>query len=596
MKKQDRLMYIMWKYLKKYRKSLVLAMALSVLTGICVAVQPLVIKYIVDGCITNEAMADATKIKYVGILCVVYVILSFIRPVSFNKGREFMYRDVGNALVDLRSQVFDHVGHMGLRFHAEVSTGELHNCLNGTPISNISNYLYTLVISVPYQLVSLVISLYALVQYDWAMTLVMLLAALLMAVLNYFARRKIAKLSAEQVAVEARANRQLVDTLRGIEAVKIYSVEESIKRRYDQTLRSVRDSGLKVFNVNHREASKLEIVQNVGVAVVYLVGAISCVYRDLTVGVLYAFLSSMTTILGTLSSWMTLGMTKSSAQSGMDAIMRIARKEIDVPNIPSAFAKSVETAYEETVRKQSPCAEFSNVCFAYQDNNIFEHFDCQLRSGESIALVGESGSGKSTFTKLLLRLYDVSGGSVRVFGNDVKDYSVHDLRSSFGVVPQSTTIFYGTIWDNIKIAAPEATDEEILRAIKMAHMDDFKDSLEKGWDTVVGDGARDLSGGQKQRIGIARAVLGNPKILIFDEATSALDNISEKAVQNAMESLMKDHTVIVVAHRLSTIRNVDRILVFKSGRIVEEGTYDELARKENGLFRQMLAEQGDKDH
>jgi len=177
---------------------------------------------------------------------------------------------------------------------------------------------------------------------------------------------------------------------------------------------------------------------------------------------------------------------------------------------------------------------------------------------------------------------------VRVFGNDVKDYSVRELRSAFGVVPQNTTIFHGTVWDNIKLACPTATDEEILRAIDMAQMNEFKDSLEDGWDTVVGDGARSLSGGQRQRVGIARAVLGDPKILIFDEATSALDNVSERAVQSAMEALMKTHTVIVVAHRLSTIKNVDRILVFSHGQIVEEGTYDELAQKEGGYFHKML--------
>ena len=584
-------MYIMWKYLRKYKRSLFLAMACSVLTGICVAIQPLVIKYIVDGCITNDAMSDATKIKHVLVLCVFYVIISFIRPLSFTKGQEIMYRDVGNALVDLKSNVFDHVSHMGLRFHSEVSTGELHSCLNGTPVNNISSYLYSVVISVPYQLVSLVISLYALVQYDWAMTLVMLLTAILMAILNYYARRKMSKLSAEQVAVEAQANHYLVDKLRGMEAVKIYSVEQTMKRKYDQMLRNVRDSGLKVNIANHRESSKLEIAQYVGIAVVYLVGAVSCVYRNVTVGVLYAFLSSMTTILGTLSAWMALSMTKSSAQSGINAIMRIVRKEIDVPDVSPGLAKCIEAAYRDTLRNATPCMEFSNVQFAYKDKYIFQNFNCVLRSGESVALVGESGSGKSTFTKLLLRLYDVSKGSVRVFGNDVKDYAIHDLRSSFGVVPQSTTIFYGSIWDNIKIANPEATDEEILSAIEMAHMNDYMDTLENGWNTIVGDGARDLSGGQRQRIGIARAILGTPKILIFDEATSALDNLSERAVQNAMESLMKNHAVIVVAHRLSTIRNVDRILVFKSGEIVEEGTYDELAQKEGGLFQKMLSEQ-----
>lgn len=588
MNKQKRLMNIMWKYLRKYRCSFVLAMVFSALTGICVAVQPLIIKYIVDSGISNSAMANGKKIQFISVLCLFYIAISFLRAKSFHLGYGHMLKGMENALKDLKSKVFDHVEHMGLRFHAEVSTGELHSCLNGTPINNIRSYLNTLVLSVPYQAVAMVISLYALLHYDWVMTLVLLVTAVVMAVLNIFARRRIQRLSNEHISVESQANHYLVDTLNGMEAVKIYGAEEAMRKRYDRTLRDVRDTLLKVSMTNQKEAQKVEIAQHVGVAVIYFVGAISCVYRNLTVGVLYAFLSSMTTILSTLNAWLSMGMMHSSAQSGMDAIMRIVRKEIDVPDIAPELAKDLDTACEKSKENANYCVEFSDVQFAYEDRCIFDHFNCCLKHGESVALVGESGSGKSTFTKLLLRLYDVQAGDICLYGNNIKDYTIHDLRSSFGVVPQSTTIFHDTIWNNIKIACPNATDADILRAIDMAHMNDFKDSLENGWDTVVGDGSRELSGGQKQRIGIARAVLGDPKILIFDEATSALDNISEKAVQTAMESLMKDHTLIVVAHRLSTIRNVDRILVFQSGQIIEDGSYDELAQKPGGFFRQML--------
>ncbi len=533
-------------------------------------------------------MNNDQKLRFVLFMCAMYVLLAIVRVLTYRNGYRLLLNSVEGALRHLKSRVFDHVEHMGLRFHSEVSVGELHNCLNGTPITNIRTYLHNIVLNVPYQAIAMVISLAALFSYDWVMTLVLLCTAILMAVLNFFARKKIRKISAEQIQVEKKANHFLVDTLGGMEAVKMYGVEDSFQSKFDRTLKNVHETMVKVTLANHKEAVKMELAQYVGIAILYMVGAVSCIYRDSTTGVLYAFLSSMTTILSTLSSWLTLGLTKVSAQSGMDAITRIINKEIDVPDIPQEFSKDVAKAYNTMERKQFSCVEFSDVEFAYDDMKIFDGFNCRLRPGESVALVGESGSGKSTFTKLLLRLYDVHEGSVRVFGNDVKDYSVRELRSAFGVVPQSTTIFHGTVWDNIKLACPTATDEEILRAIDMAQMNEFKDSLENGWDTVVGDGARSLSGGQRQRVGIARAVLGDPKILIFDEATSALDNVSERAVQSAMEALMKTHTVIVVAHRLSTIKNVDRILVFSHGQIVEEGTYDELAQKEGGYFHKML--------
>lgn len=588
MEKQKKLIPIIWRYLKKYRFSIFIAMICSAFTGVCVALQPLVIKHIVDRGITNDALNNSQKLRFVLFMCLMYVVLGVVRIFTYRHGYRLLLQSVESALRDLKSRVFDHVEHMGLRFHSEVSVGELHNCLNGTPISNIRAYLQNIILHVPYQVIAMVISLVALFSYDWVMTLVLLCTAFLMALLNFYARKKIRKISAEQIQVEKNANHFLVDTLGGMEAVKMYGVEESFQSKFDHTLKNVHETMVKATLANHMEAVKMELAQYVGIAVLYMVGAVSCIYRGSTTGVLYAFLSSMTTILGTLSAWLTMGLTKISAQSGMDAITRIINKEIDVPDIPQEFSKDVLKAYSTMERKRFNCVEFSDVEFAYGDIKIFDGFNCCLRPGESVALVGESGSGKSTFTKLLLRLYDVQEGSVRVFGNDVKDYSVRALRAAFGVVPQSTTIFHGTVWDNIKLACPTATDEEILRAIDMAQMNDFKDSLENGWDTIVGDGARELSGGQRQRIGIARAVLGDPKILIFDEATSALDNVSERAVQSAMEALMKTHTVIVVAHRLSTIKNVDRILVFSHGQIVEEGTYDELAQKEDGYFHKML--------
>jgi ABC-type multidrug transport system fused ATPase/permease subunit len=588
MKKQQKVIPIMWGYLKKYKIAIAVAMLSSAFAGICVALQPLIIKHIVDKGITNDALDNGQKLQLVLLMCGVYVLLAVVRVLTYRNGYRLLLKSVEGALRDLKSRVFDHVEHMGLRFHAEVSVGELHNCLNGTPITNIRGYLHSIILNVPYQVIAMIISLVALFGYDWVMTLVLLFTAILMALLNFFARKKIRKISAEQIQVEKKANHFLVDTLGGMEAVKMYGVEASFQSKFDHTLKDVHETMVKVNLANQKEAVKIEMANYIGVAVLYMVGAVSCIYRESTTGVLYAFLSSMTTILSTLSAWLSMGLSKVSAQSGMDAITRIINKEIDVPDIPAEFSKDVEKAYQTMERKQFSCVEFSDVEFAYDDLKIFDGFNCRLRPGESVALVGESGSGKSTFTKLLLRLYDVQEGSVRVFGNDVKDYAVRSLRSAFGVVPQNTTIFYGTVWDNIKLACPTATDDEILRAIDLAQMNDFKDSLENGWDTIVGDGARELSGGQRQRVGIARAVLGDPKILIFDEATSALDNVSERAVQTAMESLMKTHTVIVVAHRLSTIRNVDRILVFRHGQIVEEGTYDELAEKEDGFFREML--------
>ena len=295
----------------------------------------------------------------------------------------------------------------------------------------------------------------------------------------------------------------------------------------------------------------------------------------------------MGTILSTLITWMNMGLQESSAEAGLHKIISVLEQDTTTPEVEQSHTRSIAVERESAMTKNKPCISFEGVSFGYDNRAIFEDFNCEIKYNESVALVGGSGSGKSTFTKLAMRLYDVNKGVIRVHGRNVKEYGIHDLRLTYGVVPQNPFIFYGSIWENIIIARPEASNREVIRAMEIAHVHEFVNELDKGWNTIVGDGALGLSGGQKQRIAIARAVLGNPDILIFDEATSALDNVSERHIQEAMEELMKSHTVIVVAHRLSTIRNVDRILVFDKGKIVEEGTYDELEKK-GGAFSELL--------
>ena len=588
MKRTENLLFVVSRYLHGHEKALITAVLCSLVTGACVAFQPLIIKYVVDDGISNDALSPQRKLLVVGGLCAVYILVSLIRVRSYRLGYMRMLSALEGALVKLKSELFFHVERMGMKFHAEYSSGELQNYLNGTPITSIRAYLSSIISNVPYQIISMVISLAALLKYDWVMTVVLLATTILMAVLNFYAQKKIRRISADYVKTESEANRYLIDTLSGMDAVKIYSIEESVHREYDSTLRRVRDALLHLNTENMKQAQKAEMAQYVGVSVIYFVGAVSCIFRNTSTGTLYAFLSSMTAILSTLSTWLQMGLQRSSAQSGMDAIMDILHREIDVPNLPPEQCADIRNAQRTAAAAQTPCIRFDHVCFAYENTEIFRDFSCQLRRGESVALVGASGSGKSTFSKLLLRLYDVQSGSVELYGHNVKDYDLHELRTRFGVVPQNTAIFYGTVWSNVKIARPEATDEEVHRAMAIAHVNDFLGDLEHGCDTVVGNGGRELSGGQRQRIGIARAVLGKPDILVFDEATSALDNLSEQAIQHAMEDLMKEHTVIMIAHRLTTIRNVDRVMVFDHGRIVEDGSYQALAEKENGVFHRML--------
>ena len=578
----------MWPYIREHKKKLVFCIISSLLVGVCVAVQPLVIKFIVDNGIANDNLAETEKIRYVGTLCTLYVALAVSRVFIWRAGFSKMFRTLEGALFNLRSKFFSHVQQMGMKFYENTSAGELFNCIMGTPMANIKNYMSQIFMGVPYQVVSLIISLSALLYYDWVMTLILLATAMVMALFNKLARRKMRQVHTEYIKSEAEASKYLTDTLNGMDAVKIYSIEDKTYQNFRQVLSNMYEKGVDASTSQQKESLKPELIQYIGTAVVYFVGAISCVYRGVSVGELYAFLSSMTSILGIMITWLNIGLQKSSAESGLGKIIAVLNTKSATPEKEASRQRNVDVERDSAMQKNKPCIEFRNIDFAYENRKIFEDFSCSIQYGESVALVGGSGSGKSTFSKLAMRLYDVQAGSVLVHGKDVRDFSIHDLRVSFGIVPQSTFIFYGSIWDNIKIARPDASNKDIINAMEIAHVHEFVNDLDNGWNTVVGDGGLDLSGGQKQRIAIARAVLGNPDVLIFDEATSALDNISERAIQDAMETLMKSHTVIIIAHRLSTIRNVDRILVFDHGKVVEEGSYDTLSKIEGGHFAELL--------
>lgn len=577
----------MGRYIKQYKNKLAMSIIGAGLVGVCVALQPLIIKWIVDDGISNDALSAPDKIRFVAFMCLIYLLLAAGRITIWRVSFINMLKSLEGSIFNLRSHFFSHVQNLCMKFYDSTSVGELFNCIMGSPIVNIKTYMQQMFLSVPYQAVSLVISIIALSSYDWILTIILVLTALVMAGFNVMSRRKVKNAFKDYIQTESDASHYLNDTLHGIDAIKIYSIEENTFKVFQTFITNMYQKGIKANLSQVTESFKPEFVQYVGTAVVYLVGAIACVYRGLTVGTLYAFLSSMGSILATLISWLTIGLQQSTAEAGLHKILSILNMHTTTPEIDGEHARSTDVEKTNALKKHIPCISFDNVSFGYDNRQIFEDFSCSINYNESVALVGGSGSGKSTFTKLAMRLYDVKDGKVCVHGRDVRQYNLHDLRVTFGVVPQNPFIFYGSIWDNVMIARPQATNKEIMDAMEIAHVHEFVNDLEHGWNTIVGDGALGLSGGQKQRIAIARAVLGNPDVLIFDEATSALDNISERHIQQAMEDLMKTHTVIVVAHRLSTIKNVDRILVFDKGKIVQEGTYDELASKE-GEFKNLL--------
>lgn len=260
----------------------------------------------------------------------------------------------------------------------------------------------------------------------------------------------------------------------------------------------------------------------------------------------------------------------------MDRIDKVLLADVTIP----------EKADAQKIATLKNSIEYRNVTFAYDEKIVLNNVSLTIEKGKTIALVGQSGSGKTTFVDLLPRFYDIIGGQILIDGIDIRDLKLHDLRDLMGNVNQEAILFNDTIYNNIAFGVENTSMPEVIAAAKVANAHDFIIETENGYDTVIGDRGSKLSGGQRQRLSIARAILKNPPVLILDEATSALDTESERLVQNALENLMKNRTSVVIAHRLSTVRNADLICVFHEGEIIERGTHDELI-KLDGRYKRL---------
>lgn len=576
-----------WEFTQQYRKNLIIAVIFSLINGITVAAQPLIIKYVIDDGISNIILNNDDKMSHALFYCGLYILVSACRIAVWAIVLKNMLKALEGFLFNIRAKFFSHIQSLCMRFYDKTSSGELFNYIMGTPMNNLKNFLNQVALGLPQQLVALAISLAAMLNYDWLLTVVMLVVLMVSVYLNYRSRYKIKQMSGDLLKSESEASKYIDDVLHGNGAVKMYAIEEQVDHKFKSYIDLLRSKGENLAFSQWVANAKPELTQYIGTAVIYSVGAFSCIYRGLTVGELTAFVSGMGIVSNTMNMWLNINLLRSNAESSLDRINSVLKVRTTTPE--EGKFRDIEFEKECAERHNKPCVELKNVSFGYDNRKIFENFNCKMEYNRSFGLVGSSGSGKSTITKLIMRLYEVTEGEILLHGCDIRKYSLHDLRKSIGIVPQEPFIFQMSIYENIRIACPEAAPIEIIKAMEIARVHEFVNDLPQGWNTIVGDGGFGLSGGQKQRIAIARAILGKPDILIFDEATSALDNVSEKHIQTAIEELMKTHTVIIVAHRLTTIRNVDKIFVFDKGKIVQNGTFDSL-KNEDGLFKRMLGE------
>ncbi len=553
----------MMPFLWEYRGRALLALGSLVLAKVANVGIPLVLKEIVD---LMERSAGGELFLPLSLL-LAYGLLRLSSSL-FNELRDAVFARVRyHAMRRLSTRVLKHLHSLSLRFHLERKTGAISRDLErGTrSISSILNYMVFSILPmlVEFALVAGIL----LSNYDLLFTLltfgtVAVYIAFTLAITEWRMEYRLA-----MNRQESEANSHALDSLINYETVKYFGNEGLEMERFDGTLAAWEGSAVKSQNsmslLNFGQGSIIAI----GVTLVMIFAADGVVEGSMTIGDLVlvnAFLLQLFIPLNFLG--IVYRQVKYSL-ADMDLIFKLLEREPEILDAPGAVELQVKGGE----------VRFEQVDFGYQpERQILHGVDFTVQAGEKVAVVGRSGAGKSTLSRLLFRFYDVTGGRVLVDGQDVRAVTQQSLRSAIGIVPQDTVLFNDTILYNLAYGRPDASRQEIEAAAGMAHIRAFIESLPERYETVVGERGLKLSGGEKQRIAIARAILKRPCILLFDEATSSLDTKTEQAIQETLKEVAQNHTTLVIAHRLSTVVDADRILVMEEGAIVEQGSHSEL--------------------
>ena len=572
-------------YLKPYWKQLTLVLVCIAVASVCSLFPSILTGSIVD-VLTGKAIGGWIG---AGIDALVkLILLSLALHLASNLigvGQNYLNNWIAQHIsFDMRNQMYRHLQKMSQRFFTSANQGDIITRMT-SDISGVESVVTNTFTSILSNSITLVVAVIAMFRKNWILALVGIVVVPLFTLPTRMAGKTRWKLAGEAQACNDKINGILNETLSvsGQLLVKLFGREQAEYERYEAA-----NSRMIKLNIRERMAGRwffmlLSTLTTIGPMLLYLVGGILIMKYDsnLSVGDITVLVALLGRMYGPVNSLLNIQVDWMRSMAMFTRIFEYFDMKAEIDDKPGA--KELSKAKGEVV--------FEHVDFTYDGKrDILKDISFELHSGDCIAIVGPSGSGKSTIVNLIPRLWDVTGGSVKFDGTDVRDLTLHSLRDEIGVVTQETYLFNGTIRENLLYAKPDATQEEMIEACRKANILDFIQNQPDGLDTVVGNRGLKLSGGEKQRISIARALLKDPALLIFDEATSALDSISEAAIQAAINPLIEERTSILIAHRLSTILAADEILVVRDGRIVERGQHKELVHA-GGTYQELYETQ-----
>lgn len=547
-------------YIKPYMHRLLFAMVCTIMAAAGNLYIPWIIKDMID-----EVLADknGTMLNWIA----ASIIAIFIVRGLFWYGQNYLMSYVGQSvIIDIRAAVFKKLQRLSVSFYDKNKTGTIMSY-----VTNDVNALQSAMVENTIEMITegfiLIGSVVAMIYLDWRLTLFTVCTFPVVLWFMEFFGKKIRKTGGRIQECTADITSVLQESVASARVIKSFVREDYEVDRFDVENKANFRANMKNAQLMATLTPVVELVAAIGVTMIIWYGGNNVINGTITAGSLVAFLTYAVNISNPIKR---LTRVIGNIQKALAAAQRVFM----IIDMPEEIAESRDA---KQLPEVSGKVEFQNVSFAYNDKgNAITDLSFSVKPGEVIAIVGPSGAGKSTIANLLPRFYDVNKGDIKIDGHSVREVTLDSLREQVGIVPQETMLFNGSVYNNILYGRLDATKEEIEAAAKAANAHDFIMQLTDGYETKLGDRGVNLSGGQRQRIAIARAILKNPRILILDEATSALDTESERVVQEALDRLMVGRTSFVIAHRLSTVKNADKILVLEKGNLVESGTHDEL--------------------
>ena len=576
-----------WPYEKKYLKTVILDLFCAALTCLCDLILPLILRTI-----TNLAMTDlaALTVSLVLKLTFLYFILRLI-----DAGAQYYMADMGHVMgvyieTDMREDAFDHLLKLGYTYYSNTKIGQIMGRITND-LFDVTEFAHHCPEEFFIAGLKFVVSFVILCTYNVPLTILIFSCIPLMTVVSIKLNRWQREAFRRQRIQIGELNAQIEDSLLGERVVKAFGVEEREKVKFTKGNQEFQDIKKLTYKTMAAFQASTRLFDGLMYLLVVLGGGLFVIRGAISPGDLVAYVMYVSTLIATIRRIVEFAEQFQRGMTGIERFFEIMDAPIEIQDAEDAVP----------LQMKEGSIDFKKVSFEYPDdhNHVLKDLSLHVAPGERVALVGPSGGGKTTLCNLIPRFYDVTGGEIDVDGQDIRHVTLKSLREAIGVVQQDVYLFSGSVAENIAYGKKDATMEEIRQAAKLAGADEFISGLKDGYDTYVGERGVKLSGGQKQRISIARVFLKNPPILILDEATSALDNESELLVGKSLNQLAQGRTTITIAHRLTTIRNYDRILVLSGDGIEEEGSHEELLKKRGSYYRlwnQLTGEDGEKSN